>query len=519
MNMISKRAIAGVLALTVGLGAMSVGLMPANADAQSGGSDKKMDQPTDTQAVRRVTIIFRTGNQITGDLLSETETAVKVRIEVAGMKAETEYNKADILEMKDLPKPATTDSDNKKDAKSDKKPKDDGNIDSGNKDLEKTKRETGIRETKDSMTRADASEAGGPRVYLVEMIGVFGHDVNVTPMEEVYQDIKLFQPDVVVVKFSHEFVAQGEKKADTDFDRGAFDQLEIARRLADIFRLRLETDAGFKVKPRLVAWIDKALGAAAFLPFVCKDIYFTTEGKLGGIGYLDFLFAGRGDEVVREKQRSLRLARAEGLAQLGGHDSRIMRAMSRMDYVMSVSFKDGVPVFHERMPENADETLLTDDGVDKNQDIFQDIIRGKGNDVLTLGSDMAFRIGLSKGTADTLDDLMDRMGLPRNYQVVKGKGSQIIKTWGKNVSDAEGNITRLIRELRRQEVKAPGGYKERTEYRGRRKAILRQIQSILRRYQESIDPEVIGEPEGTINTIDRLITELDADQQADKDRR
>lgn len=471
-----RRMVAGVLACTLMVGTLAIPAAPAFAQSD-GGKDA-------SAATRRVTIIFRNGNTVTGEVLSENETSIRMRIEVAGIMGETAYNKSEILEIKAV---------------------------------ESTPTDTAAApaETKKDEP-ADKASGSGPTIYVVDLIGEFGREVNVGPMEDVYKDIKKHQPDVLVLRFDHQFQSYGEKKADFEYDLGSFDQLEIARKVADIFRLRLETDREWTKKPRLVGWVNKALGAAAFLPFICPEVYFTTDGLHGGIGYLDYLFAGRGDEVVRQKQISLRLARAEGLAQLGGYDSIILAAMARTDMVLSVSFRDGTPKFLPRMPESPDEVLLTDDGREGNRDMFADIIRGKGNDVLTLDSEMAYRIGFSKGTADTLDDLAYRMGLPRDYQVVKGKGSEIIKEWGKRVDQAEARIMQLIRQLQNQELKAPGGYRERTEFRGRRISILKQIQSILYVYQESINPARIGSPEGTMQQIEQMITELEAEQRLDR---
>ena len=82
-------------------------------------------------------------------------------------------------------------------------------------------------------------------------------------------------------------------------------------------------------------------------------------------------------------------------------------------------------------------------------------MRGLGNDTLTLTADLAYRIGLTKGTAETLDDLMDRMGLPRNYVVVRGRGNQILREWSKQIGDAESQINRLIRQYNDVRLKPP----------------------------------------------------------------
>lgn len=473
---------ATVLACVLGVCAIALPAATAQTTAK--------DQPTSADSPRRVMIIFRNGNEVRGELISQTATSVKVRVEVAGMRAETDYNRADILEIKDLPAESAPAAP----AKTAVKP------------AEKTEEAP--------------KSSGGPRVYILEMRGEFGRDVSITPMQEVYEDVKRLQPDVLVFKFDHEFTRYGEDKMDIEHDQSAFDEMDMARKITDLFYTRMATDSGFKTKPRMVSWVRKAMGAAAFMPFATNEIYFTSDGLHGGIGYLDYLFEGTGDEVVREKQRSLRLGRANGFAQQGGHSEKIMIAMCRSDYILSVTFKDGRPDFLERMPQSPDEILLTDDGKDDRADAMQDVIRGRGNDVLTLHADMAYRIGLSKGTADTVDDLMEQMRLPRNYEILKGQSGEILKTWSRQVATAEDNFTRLLRQFQQVEVREPGGYRERTEARGRQKSILNQMKSVLARYGESINPRRIrAYPANFIQRIDLMITEIDAQQQADRDRR
>lgn len=473
--------------LSVALGVAGAWTNPAWAQ-----SKKEVPKADGKEPAKRVTLIMRDGKTITGTLISEDESSVKLAIEVAGIKGQGVYQKSDILEIKPLA-----------DAPAPEKPKE------ADKKVEDTKKPEA------------AANTGGPKVYVINMTGEFGRDVAFTPMEDVIADVKKFQPDILVCRFDHTFSFWGEEKLDVQQDNGAFDyNLEHARQIATLLRERIEQDKEWKTKPRLVGWVKKALGGAAFLPFVCPEIYYTSGGIHGGIGGLEFIFEGRGDERTREKQISLRRARAEGLAQQGGHDSRILVAMARTDYVLSVSFRDGTPKFIEGMPESPDDLLLTDDGKEKNGDVLEDIARGRGNDDLTLHADLAYRIGFSKGTADTLDDLMDRMGVSRSYQVVKGKSDEILREWSKNVNQAEEQVTKQLREYQQVQVRDPGGYRERTEARGRQKSILLRIKQSVGKYKEAINPRRIrGMPDDFINQIDERITVIDAQQRADdKDR-
>lgn len=475
--------------------AVAVGLAGSWSSSAVAQDKKEVPKADGKSPSKRVTLIMRDGKTITGTLISEDETSIKLAIEVAGIKGEGTYQKSDVLEVKPVaevePAPVTPGKGKAPEAKSEE-PKADA-----------------------------AANSGGPKVYVINMTGEFGRDVAFTPMEDVIADIKKHQPDILVCRFDHAFSFWGEEKLDVQQDNGAFDyNLEQARQIATLLRERIEQDKEWKTKPRLVGWVKKALGGAAFLPFVCPEIYYTSGGIHGGIGGLEFIFEGRGDERTREKQISLRRARAEGLAQQGGHDSRILVAMARTDYVLSVSFKDGTPKFIEGMPESPDDLLLTDDGKEKNADVLEDIARGRSNDDLTLHADLAYRIGFSKGTADTLDDLMDRMEVSRSYQLVKGKSDEILKNWSKNVNQAEEQVTKLMRDFQQVQVRDPGGYRERTEARGRMKSILNRMKQSLGKYKEAINPRRIrGMPDDFINQIDERITVIDAEQRADdKDR-
>jgi hypothetical protein len=257
------------------------------------------------------------------------------------------------------------------------------------------------------------------------------------------------------------------------------------------------------------------------MPFTAKEMYYTSDALHGGIGYLEKLMDGIGDERTREKQYSLLMARAEGLLVEGGHNPLIMRAMCRTDFVCSVRFENGVPVLLPNVyPSSPDEILLTDDGKDDRKDTAADMVRHRGNDVLTLDAEMAFRLEVSRGTADTLDDLMDRMGLPRNYIVIRGRSAQIFRDWSRAVTNAEDQFARMWRQFDDVRVRPPGDYSARTRARGERKQILNKIKALLQRYQEAINPrEIRGAPDDWINQIDMMIQTIDAQQLADRPER
>lgn len=434
-------------------------------------------------------IIFRDGKRQECEILEETDSTVKVKVSIAGMVAETTYQKSEILAIQ----------------------KGAGAVIGGKG---KTDNKPAPGKKPDNKTPEPLATDGVPSVYVIRCTGEFGRDVSATPFAQVIDDVKKFQPDILVVEFDHVFGQYGEEVPDYLYQPGSFDQLETARQITTLLTDRIRDDADWTKKPRLVGYIKKAMGAASFLPFVCPELYYHSSAMHGGIGGLEHMFDGVGDKVAQEKQYSLRQKRAEGLAEKGGHDPRILRAMARLDYVLSYRMVGGKAEFLERMPEAADEFLLTDDGEGDRRDGPQERIRYLGDDVLTLNAQTAERIGMSKGTVDNLTELMYAMGFTREFNEVKGKSSDIFKRWSEEINRAESNLQRLLRLFQTVEVREPGQYRERTAARGQQKTYLREARSIFMRYKEALNPRRFP-ADAAINQIDTIIDQIDQQQRLD----
>ncbi|MBX3358252.1 MAG: hypothetical protein KF745_07475 [Phycisphaeraceae bacterium] len=479
-------ATAGVLGAAASLWPVPVAVAEPPAANKAADEKAKDDGSLDR-------LIFKSGRTAEGKILEEKNGEVKIRVVgPGGLTVETTYNRSEIL----LIEKGVVKVDAPADAKTDAP----------------------------AVTGKPVSEGkpGAAKVYLIELKGEFGRDVSATPLRQVMYDARKYQPDVLLVKMDTDFRLHGEEVEDFTEGgaEGAFDQqLETARQLQTIFTDEVRDDPEWKTKPRLVCWVHKALGGAAFLPFVFPEIYFAPDAHHGGIGSLDHLFDGVGDEVVRQKQRSLRLGRAEGLANKGGYNPIILRAMAMSEVVLSVKFEGGKPVFIEAMPEGPDEELLTDDGseAEGRRDTIQDVARLKGNDNLNLTADLAYKLQVSKGTVDTMDALAFKLGIGRNYEVIDGRSESIITDWGRSVSEAERTFLRKYRDQQELQVQAPGGYDQRTQYRGTRIRLLKECRSIIERYQEALNPRRLrGAPEQIIRVINLTINQLEAAQRSDR---
>ncbi|HNB58805.1 MAG TPA: hypothetical protein PK308_00730 [Phycisphaerales bacterium] len=465
------------------------------APASYAGPDPKTGDKKDEAKTDQVELIFRSGRTVKGTLIKENETSITVKVNVAGITAETTYQKSEILAInRNQPADGSASKDDKKDEKKDDKKGDD-----------------------DKANSPDSS-AKGPVIYMVTFTGEFGRDVSSTPIKQLVADIKKVQPDILLCRFDMAFAHWGEESPDYSPIAGQYDVLETARGIATYFTDDIMRDPEFKKKPRMVGWVKKALGGAAFLPFIFPELYYTSDAHHGGIGYLEHMFDGRGDDRAREKQYSLRLGRAEGMAAIGGYSPLIIRAMSRADYVLSYRIEGGQVVYLEnQMPSGPSEFLLTDDGKGENRDSMPDILRFKANDVLTLDAPTAERLGISKGTCNKLDEVLLKLGIDREYKLVEGDSKKILSDWSEAVAKAEHDITNLLRQYTQVQVREPGRYKERTEARGQRKRLLLAVKAQLDRYGEAINPRAIrGMPQDLIGQIDLVIYQIEQEQRLDR---
>jgi len=466
-NVIGALVMAATVTATTASPAAAQGKKPEARKPEAGKPDSAATQDA---------LILRSGKRVDGKIQKETETQIEFLIITApGLSAMRTYEKSEVLDIiRDIP----VDAPKGKDPSSGLKVK-----------------------------QGTTVGAGGTKIYMLELTGEFQRDISITPMKDVVADIKKVMPNVLVIKINCEFTSRyGEKIEEFMNDKGSFDQLELVRQIEVLFTDQIDHDSSWTTKPRLVFWVDKAMGGIAFLPFVGKEIYYTSRAKHGGIGWLDLLFDGVGDEVVREKQRSLREGRAEGLAVKGGHPVEILRAMARIDYVLSVSYVGGKPVFHE---DETGEFLLTDDGSKEagRRDTVEDVLRGRGNDVLTLDAETAKKVGMSLGTIDDEQELAFALGYERDYTLLRGKSKDILGDWSKGVRDAEVQIRKLARDYLRVEPKDASVWEDRRNARSQRIKLLETVNALIARYGESINPREIRVMPETLAQDNRIAIE------------
>ncbi len=411
-------------------------------------------------------ILLSTGQTVKVEIITESEKEVEVKVYLGSMSAPRTYQRSEIISITELGhSPAATSS-----AKTDKPAR--------------------------AAKADDGVPANALRVFVMELGGTFGKDVSYTPVSDTLERAREMNADVIVVKCNANWKQLEGFTDELKDDQGDFEEYRIAEAIHPAFTSEMR--AKWEKQPRVVFWVERAMSGMAFLPLVKNDIYFTSDGRMGGVGTLDELFGSTGDLVVRDKQKSLRKAYVEGMAIEGGHDPRIVEAMISKKYVLSYRIENGKPVY--LAGEEPGWILLTDDGKDERADTDRDIVRGLGNDALTLDADLAYKLQISKGTADTLDDLFFQMGIEDRAYVLGDEDDdgetdiarRELDNWSTGIDRAIQKIRRLRVDIGNVQVREqrndPDGSKARNAARGQQTKLINEAIALLNKYGEVLDP-------------------------------
>ncbi|HZW10604.1 MAG TPA: hypothetical protein VFF69_11935 [Phycisphaerales bacterium] len=462
---------------------LAAGVAPAAAQAAQAQADDAPDQ-----------LIFKDGRIIQGKVIEETETHVKFLVVVAGISGEQTYSKTDILAIErgeraegeggEEAPPATT-----------------------------TPR-SGEGPDKPAAPEGDEADDGAPSVYVIELKGKFGRDITMTPIRNIIKDAAKHKPDYVIVVADNAWTFQDGSEAPND--AALFGQIFLAEDIEPIFTAEMPQIFGYE--PEVIFWVKSAMGGMAFLPFNFDTMYFSSGARMGGIGNLIYQYGNTGDEMVREKLFSAGMGHAEGMAIHGGYDPRIIRAMARTDYVLSYRIENGQVVLVENEPRpEFNEYLLTDDGtISEQQDTDRELARGEGNDTLTLTAKVAHDLGVSKGTADTLDALLYELQIERRHRLIEGRSERIMEEWSDSVRNAERSLKRLWKEF--AEIQVQGERRERTMARARQMRTLDQIIQLLEKYAEVDKLGLFEHPEGLPDVPSLRVLREQIRQEQMKDR-
>jgi hypothetical protein len=455
--MTQRGAMRALAAAVVGLGMLTAGLSPAGLALGQAKTTAPKTGGTDV-------LIFKKGTVLTGTIVEETATMVKFTSEFNGLPFTTEYPKSDLREIK-------------RGAAAPKAPP--------------ASAPAPAAEPRAPIMAAEtppADSTGKVRYSYISLTGTFGEQISQTPILKSVTEAVKQRAEVIIVEIDNDWKTDDSEFAEDLPDAlGEFDEFHRAEYILEVFATKLPKiadDAGVP-KPRLVFWVRRAMGGAAFLPLLSGEVYFHPDGKIGGIGNLATMM--KGHERVVEKQISLRLKRAIGWVNLSGYpySEELVRSMTQDWYVCSLKFVDGRPVLFEGMPANPGEELLTDDGKEERKDDIAAIARNEGNDVLTLNERNAKLLGLSRGTVETKTELLAALKLDRGGFEVPGKPEKVMDDWRVGVDRGTTQAKDLWREY--AEVQVTGNFEERRRARSTQVQKLTALIAVLKQWDEGMD--------------------------------
>jgi len=283
-----------------------------------------------------------------------------------------------------------------------------------------------------------AINTGATRVAVIsqeEMVGpfmnaeAFKYAVELIPKDQ--------KPDIVVMRINS----------------GGGALLEVPK-LVDLIQKDL------KPNYRVVAWIESAISAAAMTAMNIEEIYFMKRGHIGGA--VAFSMSGGKATAMKDEGLEMVLKLGEHIAKNGRYDPLVIRAMQEFMPLSANIDADG------RVTWQADE---------KGQ-----FLVNRKDRILTLHADDALKFKISKGTADSLPELMSLMGV-QEYVEVGAPADKYMVEFRENVQKAQNELNELRQTLNFiiGNASAMQNQKDRDREFGKARNCVNQMQSWIKR--------------------------------------
>jgi hypothetical protein len=188
---------------------------------------------------------------------------------------------------------------------------------------------------------------------------------------------------------------------------------------------------------RVVAWIESAISGAAFTAMNVEELYFMTSGHLGG--NVAFSMGSGGATAMDGQGLEWILGIGEEVSRQGRLNPYIMRSMQIFG-TLTADVREG--------PNGNKEVkwYWAPEGVDYKELPHGEIMVSPEDKILTLNSLDALRLGVSKGTADTKQELAEAMGCVEWVEV--GQEANDYQTeFREKVGRAQTRLNTAFREM------------------------------------------------------------------------
>lgn len=274
-------------------------------------------------------------------------------------------------------------------------------------------------------TKAPAATAPAEKlksVYVVPFKGQFGTDIHPACYDEILKDLKDKRPDVIVFELDSADVDRVEYMGEDPRNAGLFSVASddtMMRKLLRDFK-----DGNPQAKQ--IMWVRDSVGFGSLLAFSWPDMYMAPKARLFGLNRAQTFWTRVEDPEVRAKFREAAVAIINGFLSSGGYDLKIGEAMLRPEMLLSASYSG-------RKIEWREDTK------------GQWVVDGRDDGTAGFTAESAEELGLAKGSADSLDELMFILGV-REFDRVPDDGSVLHKKYVDEWRKAYDQCAKLIEE-------------------------------------------------------------------------
>ena len=320
----------------------------------------------DSQPDKMDRITLADGHVFVGDILSETDETITMRVSIAGisalktfMKKEVAGVEKDVLDRPDKDDASATQSESKMPA--------------------------GLPDPNDPR----------PVVYKIPIKGLIGWDVTKPVVEKLWKEALNAHAKYVIFEF--------------DCHKGESDLQEMRDMFQDI-----KTEAK-EHEIQLVAWVKEARGTSVAFVLLFHEIVFTPDGWMGDGQELDTLLKlNFSDEDVRAKMIAAWVGICKGMAISGGHDGALCDAMIRPELKLWVKRVGDKSTFMTFLTKKYEDDPSVEEVDDSEEEAYK----------LNADTAMKFIVSTKKPARD-MRTLMARLGV-REYNYYEGSSEKTI---------------------------------------------------------------------------------------------
>lgn len=259
-------------------------------------------------------------------------------------------------------------------------------------------------------------------VYVVPFKGQFGTDIHPACYEDILKDLEAKRPDIIVFELDSADVDRVEYMGEDPSKAGLFSVASDDTMMRKMLRDFKDTH-GYAQQ---YVWVKDSVGFGSLLAFSWPNMYMAPNARLYGLSRAAGFWTRVEDPEVRAKFREAAVAIINGFLSSGGYDLKIGEAMLRPEMLLSASYKGRTIEWREDTKGYW-------------------VVDGRDDSTAGFSAESAEELGLSKGSADSLDELMFVLGV-REFDRVAEDGETLHKKYVDEWRKAYEQCGKLIEE-------------------------------------------------------------------------